>query len=258
MKRVILLLGVLCAFMTSAAQEITIAAAADLNYALKEIARAYEAQTGKKVRVSFGSSGNLFVAIQNGAPYDLFFSADADYPRKLEAAGLTLPGTLYTYAEGSLVLWIPNHSKIDLGRGLESLGDPTVKKIAIANPRHAPYGRAAVAALRAAGLYDRTAGKFVLGENISQTAQFVESGNADAGIIALSLALAPNMASAGRYYVVPATTYPPIDQAAVVLNSARDKSSAMQFLEFVKSSAAAKIMKRYGFRQSNARRSSAR
>lgn len=239
--------------MVSAAQEITVGAASDLNYALKEIAQRYETQTGRKVRLSFGSSGNLFAAVQNGAPYDVFFSADADYPRKLEANGLTVPGTIYVYAEGTLVLWVPNGSKLDIQRGVAVLASPGVRKIAIANPRHAPYGRAAVAALRNAGIYDAVAGKFVLGENISQTAQFVQTGNADAGLIALSLALAPSMTSAGKYYVVPATSYPTIEQAAVVLKSAKDKAAAAHFLKFVKGAEGAEILKRYGFRLPNTR-----
>lgn len=249
MRTLILLSCMFCAIVTAAAQEITIAAASDLNYALREIARRYEATTGSRVRLSFGSSGNLYGAIQNGAPYDVFFSADADYPRKLEAEGLTVPGTLYSYAEGRLVLWVPNESKLDVRKGIGVLTGASVRKIAIANPRHAPYGRAAVAALRSAGIYEAVAGKFVLGENISQTAQFVQTGNADAGLIALSLALAPNMAGAGKYFLLPAASYPPIEQAAVILQSAKNKPEARQFLDFVKGSVAADIMKRYGFRR---------
>lgn len=238
--------------MTSAAQEITIAAAADLNYALKEIAGKYEKETGRRIRISFGSSGNLFVAIQNGAPYDLFFSADANYPKKLQDGGLAVPGSFYPYAQGALVLWVRNGSKVDLKKGIAALADPGVKKVAMANPRHAPYGRAAVAALRAAGIYDAIAGKLVLGENISQTAQFVQTGNADAGIVALSLALAPGMSSAGKYYVVPASLYQPIEQGAVVLAASPHKDAARQFIEFMKSPAAVQVMNRYGFRRPEA------
>ena len=136
-------LFLLFASVVCTAQEITVAAAADLNYALKEIAQKFESQTGKKVQITFGSSGNFFTGIQNGAPYDLFFSADIDYPSKLEAAGLTVPGTLYEYAVGNIVLWVPNESKLNLNRGLAVLTDPSISKIAIANPKHAPYGRAA-------------------------------------------------------------------------------------------------------------------
>ena len=240
-------LFLLFASIACTAQEITVAAAADLNYALKEIAQKYESQTGKKVQITFGSSGNFFTGIQNGAPYDVFFSADIDYPRKLEAAGLTVPGTLYQYAVGRIVLWVPNQSKLNLNQGLAVLTDPSVRKIAIANPQHAPYGRAAVAALRSTNLYDRVSSKFVMGENISQTAQFVQSGNADIGIIALSLAKGPAMANAGRYHMIPSDTYPPIEQAAVVLKSAKDQAAARQFLDFVKSHTGSEVLARYGF-----------
>src|SRR5579859_1361427 len=181
------------------AQEITLAAAADLQFAFPDVAARFQKDTGKSVKLIFGSSGNFFTQIQNGAPFDVFFSADIDYPRKLEAAGLAEPGTLYSYATGKIVLWVPNSSKLDLSRGLQVLLDPSVKKIAIANPQHAPYGRAAEAALQHAGIYDQVASKLVLGENISQTASFVASGGAEAGIIALSLALAPSLQTTGRY-----------------------------------------------------------
>lgn len=237
----------LLASVLSTAQEITVAAAADLNYALKEIAQKFEVQTGKKVQLTFGSSGNFFTGIQNGAPYDLFFSADIEYPKKLEAAGLAEPGTLYQYAVGKIVLWVPNASKLDINRGLQVLTYPTINKIAIANPKHAPYGRAAVAALESAKLYDSVSAKLVLGENISQTAQFVQSGNADVGVIALSLALSPTMSAAGRYYLIPAANYPPIEQGVVILKSAKDKNTARQFLDFVKSQPGTGVLARYGF-----------
>ena len=144
------------------AQEITVAAAADLNFALKEIAQRYEAKTGTKIKLTFGSSGNFFTAIQNGAPYDVYFSADVEYPKQLEAAGLAEPGTLYEYAVGRLVLWAPEDSPLDLTLGMKLLGDARVRKIAIANPKHAPYGRAAVSAMKAAGVYEKAEPKLVL------------------------------------------------------------------------------------------------
>jgi molybdate transport system substrate-binding protein len=240
--------------MACAAQEITVAAAADLNYALKEIAQKFEAQTGRKTQITFGSSGNFFTGIQNGAPYDMFFSADIDYPKKLEAAGLAEPGTLYEYAVGRIVLWVPNESKLDLSRGLAVLTDPSIRKIAIANPQHAPYGRAAVAALRSANLYDQAASKFVLGENISQTAQFIQSGNAEIGIVALSLAKGPSMSNSGRYYLIPPNIYPPLEQAVVILKSAKDKAAARQFLDFVRSQTGSQVLARYGFEARTAAR----
>ena len=229
------------------AAEITVAAASDLTFAFRDAAAKFQAASGNSLRLVYGSSGNFFAQIENGAPYDLFFSADVDYPRRLEADGLTQPGTLYEYAAGRLVLWVPSKSKLDLGRGLAALTDPAVHKVAIANPQHAPYGRAAVAAMRHEGIYDRVKSRLVLGENISQTAQFVASGNADAGLIALSLALAPPMKARGRYVEIPPADYPPIIQGAVILKSAHDKEAARQFLEFLKQPAGIALMHRYGF-----------
>jgi molybdate transport system substrate-binding protein len=230
-----------------ATDEINIAAASDLQFVMKEIAARYETQTGRAVKLSFGSSGNFFAQIQNGAPFDLFFSADADYPRKLEAAGQAEPGTFYQYATGRIVLWVPNGSGIKLDQGMNALLDPAIKKIAIANPAHAPYGRAAEAAMKAAGVYDKVAGKLVLGENISQTAQFVQSGNADVAVLALSLALADSLKGKGRYFVVPQGLYPPLHQAAVVLKASPRKHSARKFLEYLKSPETVALLKQYGF-----------
>src|SRR6202158_6373602 len=127
-------------------KEIRIAAAADLKFAMGELSETFEKQSRTKVNVTYGSSGNFFSQMQNGAPFDVFFSADIEYPKRLEAAGLAEPGTLYPYATGKIVLWVPNESKLDLSHGLQALLDPAVHKIAIANPEHAPYGRAAVSA----------------------------------------------------------------------------------------------------------------
>lgn len=229
------------------AQEIKIAAAADLVYVMKDITSRFEKESGIKVSLSTGSSGNFFSQIQSGAPYDLFFSADIGYPQKLEAAGFTEPDSLYQYAVGKIVLWVPRGSDLDLGNGFEALLNPSVKKIAIANPQHAPYGRAAVAALRSAGIYDKVAGKLVFGENISQTAQFVSSGNAEAGIIALSLAMAPMVKNEGRYWTIPAKLYPPLEQGAVILKSSRNKQAARRFMEFIKKPEMVAILQSYGF-----------
>lgn len=229
------------------AAEIKVAAASDLTFAFQDVASRFQKQTGSKIKLTYGSSGNFFAQIQNGAPFDLFFSADVDYPKRLEAAGLIEPGTIYEYASGKLVMWAPNASKLDLSRGLAVLLDPGIRKIAIANPQHAPYGIAAVAAMRHAGVYDKIKSKLVLGENISQTAQFVQSGNADAGILALSLALAPAMKNAGRYVEIPATDYPPIIQAGVILKSSRNKQLANQFMKFLKQPETVALMARYGF-----------
>lgn len=212
---------------------LTIAAASDLQSVLPAVASRFERDTGQRVTLTFGSSGNFFAQIENGAPFDLFFSADVDYPRRLEAAGLAEPGTLRPYAVGRLVFYAAARSGIDPRRGLTALTDARVHRVAIANPEHAPYGRAAVAALRHEGLYERVRPKLVLGENISQAAQFVQSGNAEAGLLALSLALAPALRGAGTYADVPAPFYPPIEQAAVILRASGRKEAARRFLAFL-------------------------
>jgi molybdate transport system substrate-binding protein len=230
-----------------AAQEITVAAAADLQSAMQEIAADFQSKTGIAVHVTYGSSGNFFQQIENGAPFDLFFSANIDYPKKLESDGLTQAGSLYQYARGKLVAWAPNDSKINLNAGLTSLLDPRIKKIAIANPRHAPYGQAAVAALQKEGLYDKLKEKLVLGENISQTASFVIAGSADVGMIALSLALSPAMKDKGHYVEIPANDYSPIEQAGVILSSSKNQQAANKLLSYMKSPDARRVLVSYGF-----------
>ncbi len=245
----VILAALLCLWLPAraGAAEIKIAAASDLTFAFKDVAAQFEKQTGSSVKLTYGSSGNFFAQIQNGAPFDLFFSADVGYPQKLEAAGLIEPGTIYDYASGKLVMWVPNASKLDLSRGLPALLDPGIRKIAIANPQHAPYGVAAVAAMRHAAVYDKVKGKLVLGENISQTAQFVQSGNADVGLLALSLAVAPAMKDSGRYVEIPSAAYPPLIQAGAILKSSRNKELAKQFLKFLKEPGTVALMERYGF-----------
>jgi molybdate transport system substrate-binding protein len=226
---------------------LAIAAAADLQSVLPAIADRFERDTSGRVTLTFGSSGNFFAQIQNGAPFDLFFSADMGYPRQLEAAGLTEPGTLRPYAIGTLVLYAGASGGLDLGRGLAALTDARVRRIAIANPAHAPYGRAAVAALTHERIYDRVRGKLVLGENVSQAAQFVQSGNAQAGLLALSLALAPALRKTGSFIEVPASFYPPIEQAAVVLKASSRKDAARQFLAYLGRPEIVRQMKDAGF-----------
>jgi molybdate transport system substrate-binding protein len=229
------------------AQEITVAAAADLQFAMQDVATRFQKETGKTVKLTYGSSGNFFQQIQNGAPFDIFFSANLDYAKKLEAAGLTVPGSYYQYAKGKIVIWVRNDSKLDLSSGMQVLLDPSVKKIAVANPEHAPYGQAAVAAMQNDKIYENVKDKFVLGENISQTASFVVSGAADVGIVALALALSPNMKDKGRYIEVPSGEYPPIEQACVILASSKNKETAGQFLSFVKTAAIGDVLRSYGF-----------
>jgi molybdate transport system substrate-binding protein len=229
-------------------REINVAAAADLSSALQEVANNYEKRTGVTVNLSFGASGALTQQIQNGAPFDIFFSADMDYPRQLIAAGQADAATLYRYAVGRLVLWVPKDSPLDVEhKGIDVLLDPSVKKIAIGNPQHAPYGRAAAATLKHYGLYEKVSDRLVLGENIAQAAQFVESGNAQVGFVALAHVAAPAMQGKGKYWIVPSDAYPPLDQGVVLISHSAHQQDAAAFLEYVKSPEAAAVLKRYGF-----------
>jgi molybdate transport system substrate-binding protein len=228
-------------------KEVRVAAAADLKFAMAELAGQFEKQTGTKVNVTYGSSGNFFSQLQNGAPFDVFFSADIEYAKNLEVAGLAEPGTLDAYAVGRIVIWTSADAKVDVAKqSWKALLDPHVQKIAIANPEHAPYGRAAVAALQKAGIYEQVKAKLVYGENISQAAQFVQSGNAQAGIIALSLAISPGMKE-GESWEIPPEMHPAIEQGAIVMKNAKNKDTARAFLGFVKSEAGRALLAEYGF-----------
>lgn len=227
--------------------EIAIAAASDLNFAIKELIVEFEKTSGHQVKLSLGSSGNFYSQIQNGAPFDLYFSADIGYPKKLEEAGLTVPGSLYRYAVGRIVLWTNHSAHRDMSKGLEVLRDPAIKKIAIANPKHAPYGRAAVSAMEHYNVYGLAKDKLILGENISQAAQFIESGACDIGIIALSLALAPTMKTAGTYWEIPRDAHPPLEQGAAIVKSSKHQDVARQFVTFMQGQRGKEIMTRYGF-----------
>jgi molybdate transport system substrate-binding protein len=231
----------------ASAQGLRIAAASDLQTALPAIAAQFEKQSGQKVALTFGSSGNFFTQIQNGAPFDVFMSADVDYPTQLERAGYAERGSLYQYAIGHLVLWTRKDAGIDIRRGLAAATDAKVKHIAIANPEHAPYGRAAVAALRHEGLYDRVRDKFVLGENISQTAQFAQSGSAEIGVLSLSLAMSPTLKRSGTYVEIPEAWHPPIEQAAVVVASSKQKGLARQFVDYLKKPETVNMLQSFGF-----------
>jgi molybdate transport system substrate-binding protein len=246
-RPVLTVASLLLACRLVAAQGLTVAAASDLQSALPELTAQFEKETGQQVRLIFGSSGNFFTQAENGAPFDVFLSADIDYPRRLEGAGLIERGSLYEYATGHIVLWTRTDSGIDVKRGLTVLTEARVRRVAIANPEHAPYGRAAVAALRHEKLYERVRQKLVLGENISQAAQFAQSGSADVGVVALSLALSPALKSSGTYVEVPESWYPPIEQAAVVLASSRQKALARQFIEYLKRPDTLRVLRSYGF-----------
>jgi molybdate transport system substrate-binding protein len=236
---------------TSAAakHELRIAAAADLRFALDDLVSAFQAgHPDAEITVTPGSSGNLFAQLSNDAPFDLFLSADIDYPKKLVEQGQGVKGTDFEYATGHLVLWTTNESPFDVaGRGIDVVRDDAVQKIAIANPRTAPYGRAAVAALKNLGVYDAVESRLVFGENVAQTAQMVESQGTDVGIIALSLALSPALRSKGKYWPIPGGAHPPIVQGGVVLKWARNAALARAFCEFLVTTEGEAILRRFGF-----------
>lgn len=228
------------------AQTLRVAAASDLQFVFPDLAAQYEKQSGVRLAVTYGSSGNFFAQIQNGAPFDLFLSADTSYPRKLIANGQAESDSYCVYAIGYLSIWIPPGSPLDLtAEGYRILLDARIKRIAIANPEHAPYGRAAMIALHDAGIFSQVKPKLVFGENASQAAQFVQSGSADAAIIPRSLALSPSM-KAGRRYDLTSVRFTPPEQAAVVVKSSPNKPVARDFLSFLHSDAARRIFKNYG------------
>jgi molybdate transport system substrate-binding protein len=223
------------------AAELRIAAASDLKFALDEIIATYTKTEVIAVKASYGASGNLFAQIQNGAPFDVFLSADTNYPHRLIESGHAT--NFFLYAEGHLALWALKSSPLHVEKlGLQTLLDPSVRKIAIANPAHAPYGRAAVAALKEAAIYDRLADKLVFGENVGQTAQFVQSGGADAGIIALSLVNSPAMREKGKHFEIPSA----LPQGGAIIMRAQNRAAAEKFRDFLSSAKAKSILASYG------------
>jgi len=239
-------------FLSSAQQtQLNIAAASDLKFAMTELASAYEKQAGVKLNLVFGSSGNFLAQIRNGAPFDLFFSADDLSPAKLNQAGIPLYGTFRQYAIGCVVLWAPADAKVNPSElGWRSLLDPSVQKIAIANPDHSPYGRAALEALKNSGYYDQVKDKLVFGENVAQAAQFVQSGNAQIGILAQALISAPDFGP-GHYWEIPRHLYAPLQQYVVALKhlgkeDPTKEKDALAFVTFVVSRPGRVILAKYG------------
>lgn len=226
---------------------VRVAAASDLKFALDEVIERLAARhTSIRVEPTYGSSGNFHAQLRQRAPFDLFLSADVDYARDLVSRGLGDERDLFTYAEGHLVVWVRTRSTLPIERdGIRAL--ERAQRIAIANPRHAPYGRAAEAALRAAGLWERLESRLVLGENIAQAGQFVQSGSADVGIIAKSLAVAPAMRAAGRYWEVPQASYPTILQGGLVLRRASSRNGALALRDFLLSAEGRAILVACGF-----------
>lgn len=228
-----------------AQKELRVAAAADLQPVMPVLAQAYEHATGVKLVVSFGSSSTLATQILNGAPMDIFLAADFTYPERIVAAGLADGTAPVAYAKGKLVLWTRKDSGL-LPLSLETLTDPRVKTVAIANELHAPYGFAAAAALKKMKLYDQVSPHFVVGENIAQAAQFVESGNAQLGLISMTAAESPHFKEIGTYVMVPTSQYPEIRQCAVIMKNSDRKADAHAFLDWILSPAVQENWSKYG------------
>ncbi len=243
MKRIFTLIAFV-AVLSSQAQTVKVAAAADLRYAMDEVVKEFKkTNSGSNIEVIYGSSGNAFAQISNGAPFDLYFSADIMYPQKLKDAGLTLSDPKL-YAIGRIVLW---SASLDVSRGLSVLSGNQNIKIATANPEHAPYGQRSVESLKYYKLYEKVEKQLIFGENISQAAQFCLSGNAEAGLIALSLVLSPSMSNQGKYFLIDEKAHRPLEQAYVILNHAKGNKAAFAFSEFTSKPAARLIFEKYGF-----------
>ena len=226
------LFGLICLQAASPQNPLRVAAAANLQPVLPPILEQFREATGILVEASYGASAMLTAQIQNGAPFDLFLSADMGFPKRLIDAGLADATAPVAYAKGTLVLWTRKDSHLP-PPSLGLLRDPALKRLAIANPENAPYGRAAVATLTSLNLYEALKPRLVTAENIAQAAQFVDSGNADAGLISLSAAVTPQLASSGTYFVIPHDLYPPIEQGAVVIRRTQQPAAAHRLLDYL-------------------------
>jgi molybdate transport system substrate-binding protein len=233
----------------TASTTLNVAAAANLQFAFDEIEAAFEAaHPDIELEVTYGSSGNFYAQLTQDAPFDIFLSADTMYPQKLIDEGFASREDYFAYAIGQIVLWVPNDSTLDLDAlEINAVLDPSVMKITIANPELAPYGAAAVEAMRNLGVYEEVQSKLVLGDNISQTAQFIQSGAADVGFIALSAALAPEMSEQGRHWIVPTDIYEPIVQAGVIPSAADEREAAERLKAFILESEGQGILARFGY-----------
>lgn len=245
MKKTLLFIIFSLFSFTTQAEEILIAAAADLKFAMDEVVKEFKSTNPtEKIKVIYGSSGTFLVQIQNGAPFDLYFSADIDYPKKLQSMNLT-SSEVKQYAVGRIVIW---SNQIDASRmTLKDLNDKSIKNISIANPKHAPYGKRAVEAMKAVGVYESVNGKFLFAENVGQASQWVLSGNAQVGIIALSLAMSDEMRNKGKYSLIDEKLHQPLEQGYVVTKHGEKNKLAKQFAEYMGSKSARLIMERYGF-----------
>jgi molybdate transport system substrate-binding protein len=231
-----------CKRASQAPSEITVAAAADLQPAFEEIGKEFERQNRVKVIFSFGSTGMLAQQIENGAPMDLFAAANADYVDRLEQKGLIIPDTKAVYGRGRITLWVTKDSPLSIN-SVEDLTRAEVKRIAIANPDHAPYGAAAREAMQNAGVWEAVKPKIVYAENIRQTLQYAQTGNVEVAIVALSLSLN----SDGRWVLVTEELYKPINQTLAVIKGTKHEREARAFAQFINSPAGRAVMRKYGF-----------
>lgn len=227
------------------AEDVQVAVAANFSAPMEEIAKAFFKSTGHQLKISTGASGKFYAQIKNGAPFQVFLSADEEKPAQLDKDGLTVQGTRFTYAIGKLVLWSVNPAMVD-GKG-QILESEKFNKLAIANPKTAPYGEAAIETLTVLNLKRQLEPKFVMGENISQTYQFVASGNAAIGFVALSQVTRDNKLIGGSAWVVPEKLYSPIKQDAVLLVNGKDNAAARQFLQFLKGEESLRVIRSYGY-----------
>lgn len=228
-----------------AADNLTIAAASDLKFALEEIIVLFKhTHPSAQIATVYGSSGKLSTQIRLGAPYDIFFSADIAYPRELHQAGLSA-SPVYSYGVGHIVIWSASLATREVS--LSDLADPRISKIALANPKHAPYGKRAKEALTATGMWDKIVHKLVYGENVAQAAQFVQTGNAQIGIIALSLARSPALIGQGSYTLIPGNLHQPLEQGFIITQRAATNILAPAFAQFFSAQPAQQILQRYGF-----------
>ncbi|MGR9116031.1 MAG: molybdate ABC transporter substrate-binding protein [Gammaproteobacteria bacterium] len=248
MKKIISLSAILLASLSTPlvhAETVSVAVAANFTAPMKTIAAEFEKDTGHKAELAFGSSGKFFAQIQNGAPFQVFFSADDKKPEKLEQEGIAVPDSRFTYAFGSLVLWSPKPDFVDVGADI--LKQDSFEHLALANPKLAPYGAAAQETMEALDVWTKLHDKLVTGENIAQTYQFVATGNAELGFVALSQVMKAGKIGEGSAWIVPPELHAPIRQDVVMLMNGKDNAAAKALMDYMKTSKAAAVIKSFGY-----------
>ena len=241
----LLALGTALAFNVAHADEVQVAVAANFTAPIQAIAKAFETDTGHKLVAAYGSTGQFYTQIKNGAPFEVFLAADDTTPAKLESEQETVPGSRFTYATGTLALWSAKPGYVDANGAV--LKKNEYQHLSIANPKAAPYGLAATQVLDKLGLTQATQAKLVEGQNITQAFQFVSTGNAELGFVALSQIYKDGKVASGSAWIVPAQLHDPIKQDAVILNKGRDSAAAKALMQYLKGPAAAAIIKSYGY-----------